>query len=560
MTKRRSFMFNITKCSRFLVLFACLIGSFVNFQSALAATFYVKPNGNDANDGSSWALAKQTIQAAITVASGQDLVLVADGTYGPIVVDKFTILPSLTIRSVNGPAVTIIDGGGSARCVELVSTVTLDGFTLTNGLASIGGGLLMTGGGLATNCVISGNTATQRGGGAYLNTPVGHAAMSKIVNSTISGNTAGDEGGGVYLVRGVSVSAVENSIIRGNVAGRAGGVEVTDRCWVRNCLIMGNSATNTYGGGVNVEVGGIVESCTIVGNSANTAGGGAIIPIQGVVLNSIMYYNQAGLGADMYGPLENSCYGVGSDISGDNNTTDEPLFVSAGSGYGASHVPGDYRLTSASPARNTGVNQDWMSIGGATDLAGNPRIQEGTVNMGAYESLGVSKQSQTINFPVIANQKITDTLTLTATASSGLTVSFSKVSGPATIGSGNKVTFSNTGEVSIKASQAGNATYNPAPDVTRSFRVTSANPFTLRAVALTNSVVLRWPNPLDYGFNNQTVLVRFSTDDYPETPSSGTSAYTGTAQVYEHTGRTSGETTYYTIFVSNDGTNFIEPE
>jgi hypothetical protein len=287
-----------------------------------AATFYVSPSGNDANNGSSWAQAKRTIQAAITVAAmTNDVVLVADGTYGPIVVDKSTILPSITIRSVNGPAVTIIDGGGNARCVELVSTVTLDGFTLTNGYADIGGGLLMTGGGLVTNCIITGNTATQRGGGAYLNTPVGHAAASKIVNSTISGNTAGQEGGGVYLVRGVSVSAVENSIIRGNVAGRAGGVEVTDRCWVRNCLIMGNSATNTYGGGVNVEVGGIVENCTIVGNSANTAGGGAIIPIQGVVRNSIMYYNQAGLGVDMYGPLENSCYGVGSDISGSGNTT-----------------------------------------------------------------------------------------------------------------------------------------------------------------------------------------------------------------------------------------------
>ena len=62
---------------------------------------------------------------------------------------------------------------------------------------------------------------------------------------------------------------------------------------------------------------------------------------------------------------------------------------------------------------------------------------------------------------------------LTATASSGLPVAFSLVSGPATL-SGSTVTLTGaTGTVSIRASQAGNAQYNPAPDVTRSFGVTT---------------------------------------------------------------------------------------
>ena len=44
---------------------------------------------------------------------------------------------------------------------------------------------------------------------------------------------------------------------------------------------------------------------------------------------------------------------------------------------------GDYRLLPSSPCIDKGINQDWMLD--ATDLAGNPRILNGTVDMGAYE-------------------------------------------------------------------------------------------------------------------------------------------------------------------------------
>jgi len=37
----------------------------------------------------------------------------------------------LTLRSVNGPELTVIDGGGSVRCVYLASEASLSGFTLT---------------------------------------------------------------------------------------------------------------------------------------------------------------------------------------------------------------------------------------------------------------------------------------------------------------------------------------------------------------------------------------------------------------------------------------------
>ncbi len=90
--------------------------------------------------------------------------------------------------------------------------------------------------------------------------------------------------------------------------------------------------------------------------------------------------------------------------------------------------------------------------------------------------------NQTITFPAIGNRLTTDAVGLAATASSGrghvcgggLAVTFAVGSGPASIAGGTNLTFSASGSVRIVASQAGNASYNAAPDVTNTFNVTKA--------------------------------------------------------------------------------------
>jgi len=86
-------------------------------------------------------------------------------------------------------------------------------------------------------------------------------------------------------------------------------------------------------------------------------------------------------------------------------------------------------------------------------------------------SLTVGQTSQTITFGALAGKTYGDAaFTVSATASSGLSPTFSIVSGPATI-SGNTVTITGAGTVVVRASQAGDGNYTAATPVDQSFTV-----------------------------------------------------------------------------------------
>jgi hypothetical protein len=103
--------------------------------------------------------------------------------------------------------------------------------------------------------------------------------------------------------------------------------------------------------------------------------------------------------------------------------------------------------------------------------------QAGNVDYSAAPSVNqsfqVTKDSQTITFGALSSQPYgTAPFTVSATASSGLAVSFaSTTSGVCTV-SGSTVTLVKAGTCTIKATQAGNADYDAAAPVTQSFRVT----------------------------------------------------------------------------------------
>ena len=106
-----------------------------------------------------------------------------------------------------------------------------------------------------------------------------------------------------------------------------------------------------------------------------------------------------------------------------------------------------------------------------------------------------NKVDQTITFDAPTDKTYGDTpFSLAATASSGLPVSYSIVSGPATI-SGNTLTIIGAGEVTVRATQAGNTTYNAAENVDQSFTVTKA-PLVVTADAQTKVYGSANPTPL----------------------------------------------------------------
>jgi subtilisin-like proprotein convertase family protein len=97
------------------------------------------------------------------------------------------------------------------------------------------------------------------------------------------------------------------------------------------------------------------------------------------------------------------------------------------------------------------------------------------VDVGDPGLAGLPKQTQTISFGALAMKRYGDaSFTLSATASSGLPVSFAIVTGPANLTDGNTVNLTGVGIITVRASQGGDAAYAAAPSVDQSFSVGKA--------------------------------------------------------------------------------------
>jgi hypothetical protein len=360
------------QCQRFAAALLALL----SFQVS-ATTHYVDVNNaSPTSPYTSWATAATNIQDAVAAALAGDIVLVSNGVYatgGKVMAGDLTnrvaLDKALTLQSVNGPQVTVLQGQwdaattnglGAVRCAWLTNGAILNGFTLRSGATRAVGDLvtLRNGGGvwcwsttaLVTNCIITGNAASFSGGGAY------QGQFTRCVLSTNQA-VAGD-GGGVQSGTLISCSLL------GNTAFHAGGATMSGT--TRGSIYVGNAAGE--GGGA---YGGTLVNCTLVGNSSpmgvNPRGGGVD---SASLSNCIIFFNAP---TNWRGSQFTYCCTTPL-APGPGNITNTPVFVNP--------AGGDFHLQPWSPCINAGDNS---LAAGSTDLDGNARIVGGIVDIGAYE-------------------------------------------------------------------------------------------------------------------------------------------------------------------------------
>jgi hypothetical protein len=284
-----------------------------------------------------WASAATAIQDAINAAAIGDVIVVTNGLYrtgGQIVSgsmsNRVAVTKSVTVTSVNGPAVTLIqgyqvpgttNGNGALRCAYLANGATLIGFTLTNG---------------ATRT--SGNSTQEQSGGGVLCS----STSASLSNCVVVGNAAYSYGGGIYS------GSIKNCVLTRNAAAYGGGAAYGS---LYNCAVAGNSVSNNGGGAYY----GTLQNCTLSGNRSFAEGGGSY---QSTLYNCVAYYNLSARGADpnySAGSL-NYCCTTPLPSSGTGNLDAEPQLAS------------DFHLSSSSPCLGAGR----AVSGSGVDIDGEP--------------------------------------------------------------------------------------------------------------------------------------------------------------------------------------------
>jgi hypothetical protein len=151
-------------------------------------------------------------------------------------------------------------------------------------------------------------------------------------------------------------------------------------------------------------------------------------------------------------------------------TVGTPLTLSA---TATSSLPVSFASTTASICAVSGTTATMLSTGTCTvqaTQAGNADYSAATM---VPESFTVNGEAQTITFGAIASQAVGTPLTLSATDSSGLPVSFASTTASVCTVSGTTATFLTTGTCTIQATQGGNTTFAAATAVPQSFTVLS---------------------------------------------------------------------------------------
>ena len=281
------------------------------------------------------------IQNAINAASTWAVICVQPGVYtGQIdFKGKAIMVMSPTALSVTlngggiGPVVTFATGEGYAS--------VLTGFQITNGAATLGGGIsIVNASPTIRNCLVTNNSATgyaySRGGGAWIS---GKWSAPTIRCTTFQGNHADYKGGGLESDYSAHPYLYFDTF-QGNSAPYGGGVGVewNGLASISDSLILNNAADGD-GGGLHVKTQfgtTLVRRTVIAGNTAPGNGGGMWAAAGfATVLNSVFDGNSASHGAGVasgYGSSVNVESSILVNTPSSPYPTDATLAVGSGAG------------------------------------------------------------------------------------------------------------------------------------------------------------------------------------------------------------------------------------
>jgi hypothetical protein len=315
--------------------------------------------------------------------------------------------------------------GGAAICAD--ASLVSQGITVTNsifrnnktyvpvsGIDAIGGGAIRCkvdpGTCIVNGCVFEGNEAYYAGG-MYVSSGGATATMRAVVvqvtNCTFQTNIGRY---GILFFSGVD-GIINRCYFQENYLNQHATIYLRyGQPKVYNTVVHGNKSDH-YAAGIYmnaVEEGAKISGVTVACNyGADGVGigiiGGSIVD----VYNSIFWGNVSSLWGNAF-YIEGAtlrthycCYPNGvangvvdvkivdgstptSTLISDNDIHTDPLFVnqSAVSALLNPNRNGDFNLQAGSPCLNAGVN---ANVYGTLDYAGNPRIANTTVDLGAYE-------------------------------------------------------------------------------------------------------------------------------------------------------------------------------
>lgn len=328
------------------------IGVYDLYTLRSQATYYVKSDGNNLNDGRTLATAWVTIQKAADTVNPLDIVEVQAGTYN----EQVTIARSglanqyITFRA-NGQV--IIDGQNTRPyCIKLdgADYIKIDGFTVRNATDN---GILLDN--TATYNIISNNTCHNNGAsGIRLNNT---SKYNTLFNNTCYSNGAGqsaygDRSCGIYLFNSSNYNTLDSNICRNN--------------------------TST---GIWLE--GSSSYCTIKNNKTYSNGYIGIIAVGGTnynaISNNLIYLNSSsgmhiGYSAQYNTVKNNTLYkntnhGIVFDNSSPNNTIKNNIITQ--NGLSSNNLYGVYISDAASSANNFYYNNIYQNgLDGARSCGG----------------------------------------------------------------------------------------------------------------------------------------------------------------------------------------------